>query len=1007
MSEAVTLARTAAGRSRSGPIGPIRRFFRDLGFDGQPRAHAHLATEDEVYHLAVASTDSGDGSLGRPETTVGASQTGDAQLGLDDTTAPKIARYTIVRRLGEGGMGVVYVAYDEKLDRKVALKLIKGESGPVDQARMLREGQAMARLSHPNVVPVFEVGEHRDSLFLAMEFVEGQTLRQWQRAEDRAWQETLAVYIQAARGLAAAHEAGMLHRDFKPDNALVGTDGRVRVLDFGLARAMAASEAEGSKSASSCDAGLSQTLTATGATVGTPAYMAPEQFLGNPVDARTDVFAWSVALFEALYGMRPYRGRSRIELLQAITSGSHVAPDPARGVPAWLQDAVLSGLHPDPERRPASMDTLLAVVDVDPGRARRFVQLGGAGVGVAGVAAALGFFARAEAPPCQGFEQRQSGVWNDRTRAEVRAAFEGSGSAMHATAWATVEPQLDRVADSLTSEMLDACEATRVRGEQSEAMLDKRVACLDERWRSVAALVDVFLAADAATVAMAEMSVSRLPEAALCSNATFLDAGLPPPVSAEAADEVAALRDELARASALQSTGHPRESSTVLDAVSSRIDSVDYDPLSTESNVLRGRVAMTLGAYAESRAALLTATDQAEAARHDLASAEAWTMLLHLAIEGLHNGEEAQAWRRRARAAIRRIGDPPKMVAQFAALAADLDIERGDFAAASKQMDALTDEPAYAEQFAVRRGRLALAEGDVDLAIEAFEAALDEARARSPEHPAVARAEQNLAGALLAAGRVDDARAHAQQAIERWSALFSGPHPELGRSYIVLGASALAVGDLQAASSAMQDALEAIEGSVGADHPVAAEALIALGVIAFMENDLEASERRNRRALELLDRAYAEDRPEIGNTAANLGETLLYLGRLDEARTQLQRASAVMEKTLGPEHPDRALPLKLLGLVHLLDDNPDMAVPPLRKSVELVSEGRPYERADTLAALAVALWPSDRAAAREVAAREGARLTDPAGVSRRAALIELLPNHLEAFTALQLTGTRQ
>ncbi len=215
----------------------------------------------------------------------------------------KIGRFTVLRRLGAGGMGVVYAAYDEMVDRKVAIKLLQRmRVGEEAGDRLLREAQALGRLSHPNVIQVYEVGVHEERVFVAMEFVEGCTLEAWEPEASLA--AVLDVYVQAGRGLAAAHEAGLVHRDFKPDNVLVGNDGRARVLDFGLARSAGEAPPDPASSAELERMGVDTTgdrlvtpLTRTGAVMGTPAYMSPEQHLGQPTDPRTDQFSFCVALW--------------------------------------------------------------------------------------------------------------------------------------------------------------------------------------------------------------------------------------------------------------------------------------------------------------------------------------------------------------------------------------------------------------------------------------------------------------------------------------------------------------------------------------------------------------------------------------------------------------------------------------------------------------------------------------------------------------------------------------
>jgi serine/threonine protein kinase len=291
----------------------------------------------------------------------------------DLTAGTTVGRYVIVEKLGSGGMGTVYSARDPALGRRVALKLLRvdlslrGETTQL-RARLLREAQAMAKLSHPDVVTVYDVGTHEDQLFIAMELVLGGTLRQWCRAGARSWREVAAAYARAGRGLAAAHAAGLVHRDFKPDNVLIGVDQRVRVTDFGLARGL--QESEGSTAempTSSAERAsplraLAGALTRSGAILGTPAYMAPEQLRGQAADPRSDVFSFCVSLYEGLYGVRPYAGRNILELLAAIDAQA-ITPPLAAQVPARIRRALLLGLRASPAERHGSLDPILEALD--------------------------------------------------------------------------------------------------------------------------------------------------------------------------------------------------------------------------------------------------------------------------------------------------------------------------------------------------------------------------------------------------------------------------------------------------------------------------------------------------------------------------------------------------------------------------------------------------------------------------------------------------------------------
>jgi formylglycine-generating enzyme required for sulfatase activity len=298
----------------------------------------------------------------------------------DLDTGARIGRYVIVERVGTGAMGVVYGAYDPELDRKVALKLIKpGQGKDTARARLLREAKAIARLQHPNVVAVHDVGVFEDQVFLAMEFVAGGTIKSWLAETPRSWREILDVFIAAGRGLVAAHAAGLVHRDFKPDNVLLDKEHRPRVVDFGIARQAGASDddlagetgdvisQDGTETLrDSSGRHALATLTKTGTWVGTPAYMAPEQFLGERGDEKSDQFSFCVALYEALYGERPFAGDDMLSISVNVTT-EQMRPLPKdRGIPTWVRRVILRGLRATPSERWDGMPALIAALSSDP-----------------------------------------------------------------------------------------------------------------------------------------------------------------------------------------------------------------------------------------------------------------------------------------------------------------------------------------------------------------------------------------------------------------------------------------------------------------------------------------------------------------------------------------------------------------------------------------------------------------------------------------------------------------
>ena len=292
---------------------------------------------------------------GQYEDTIGEIATTPKAIDLAEGT--RIHRYLIIRLIGKGGMGAVYQAYDPELDRRIAIKMLTvspqaDETASVPHARLMREAQALAKLNHPNVISVFDVGTHQDCVYIAMEYVAGKTLRDWLGETNPTRQEIIEVFLAAGKGLQAAHAEGIIHRDFKPENLLVGENGQVKVLDFGLARAAGseklgpapeAMEAMQSPIDSTASERLLTTpLTQVGAWIGTPLYMAPEHFTQGELDHHTDQFSFCVSLFEALYGQRPFSARNIRELGENISEGRLVIPED-NSVPGWMSQIVIKG----------------------------------------------------------------------------------------------------------------------------------------------------------------------------------------------------------------------------------------------------------------------------------------------------------------------------------------------------------------------------------------------------------------------------------------------------------------------------------------------------------------------------------------------------------------------------------------------------------------------------------------------------------------------------------------
>ena len=286
--------------------------------------------------------------------TVGVDTTVPLSGGSGGDRPTQLGRYVVTGTLGSGGMGDVYEAHDPDLDRKVAIKLLHARSSSL---RLVREARALARLAHPNVVAVHDVGTFEGRSFVAMELVDGTTLRAWMDERPRPWREVLDMFSHAGQGLAAAHAAGLVHRDFKPENVMIGRDGRVRVLDFGI---VGSAPTDGEEVAFAAAGADPDRMTVEGGIMGTPAYMAPEQFRSEEVDARADQFGFCVALWEALHAARPFAGDNLRALTHWVLTGTIEEPPPGRAAPSWLRRLLVRGLSVDKEARYPSMDALLA-----------------------------------------------------------------------------------------------------------------------------------------------------------------------------------------------------------------------------------------------------------------------------------------------------------------------------------------------------------------------------------------------------------------------------------------------------------------------------------------------------------------------------------------------------------------------------------------------------------------------------------------------------------------------
>ncbi|MCB9568733.1 MAG: serine/threonine protein kinase [Myxococcales bacterium] len=532
-----------------------------------------------------------------PETVVDGAPSTIPSTRDDEAPVPlRVGRFFIFRRLGVGGMGEVLLGYDEELSRKLAIKLWRAQGEAEElRTRMRREAQALARLSHPNVVQVYEVGDHRGQLYLAMEYVEGETLREWVRAAKRPTAAIVERYVQAGRGLVAAHRAGILHRDFKPDNAIVGADGRVRVLDFGLARADSRGADEAP--AGELDLGLplktdslGASVTRAGSLLGTPAYMPPEQLSRESTDARADVYAFTASLWEALHGVRPYTGKTPLELLAAIHE-RRPREGEGRSIPGWLRAALLRGLAPEADERWPTMAALVATLEG--GARRRRWRIGAAlGIGAGALVLAGVAYSRAElagrVAACEARGAEIAATWGEDQRAAVRAGLVASGLP-HAPATADrVEAILNKYAETWSYAQVEACQHATIDGRWDPPTVAAADACLDELRGSLDGLGLALAGADAGAVTQAVEAASGLQPADLCVDAEALARRPRLPEDEAARAQAAALQRELGRALALAAAGRFADARKANDGLVERADALAWPPLQAKARFVAG-----------------------------------------------------------------------------------------------------------------------------------------------------------------------------------------------------------------------------------------------------------------------------------------------------------------------------------------------------------------------------------------------------------------------------------
>ena len=723
-----------------------------------------------------------------------------------------VGRYRLLRLVGRGGMGEVYAAHDPELDRKVAIKILRADARPdnIEAARLAREAQAVARLSHPNVVAIYDVGSSAGRMFLAMELVEGETLAVWLARQTRTPSEILTMFLMAGRGLAAAHKAGIVHRDFKPQNVMVARDGSARVMDFGLAAAGGLGSAH------------QIPLTKVGAILGTPLYMSPEQMVGQPVDPRADQFSFCVALWEALHGARPFQGTTVLELRGDVLAG-RPRQGPLRGrVPRRVQKALLRGLSIDRARRFPDMAALLEELATAPARPAGHTAVGGVALGLALaalVAGAVAWRARARSAAACDPAPKLANVWemapDSRVRRETRAAFLTAAGDVPDAAdrFARTSRLLDAYAQSWSLASRESCETA---GRAADGVTGLRAACLDRRRAELAALTDVLAHADAKVVRRALAAVASLERVEACADLVALRAVPLPPSDPALRARVDQLTDRLLSLRAAAAAGHDWPSVEPAAALLEDVRAAGYEPLLAEALLVDARIRSpfdpegALPLYEE-------AFRRASALHLDDFVAEAAIELTTIVGTIQHRFTDGERWAGLAEVALGHAGEHERLRGWFYNVRGALEGGEGQWRRARTDFTTSVSireqslGPGHPELAAslVGLSRAALMLDDGDQALETAGRAFKLASAIfPPDAYEVNAAQLARAHALWAVRRTAEARADAAAVEAAFEKVLGRDHPFLADPMTVLGEVALAEGHPADARAVLERAWE-------------------------------------------------------------------------------------------------------------------------------------------------------------------------------------------------------
>lgn len=809
--------------------------------------------------------------------------------------------------LGRGGFGAVYSAHDPELGRDVAVKLVlprKGRKNPKWEARLVREAQTLARVEHPHVVSVFDVGVDADSggVYVVMELLEGMSARRWAKASPKpAVEHIIDAYIGAARGLAAAHAIGVVHRDFKPDNLMITSSGQAKVIDFGLARDVGeldSTQISATPSVPALRSGSVQ-LTSMGTVMGTPPYMAAEQHALGDLGPEADQYAFCVSLFEVLYGVRPFAGDD-LEALYAAKLAMKLVPLPKEhGVSKAVHRVVMRGLEPKPGTRWPSMEALADALASAAQPRRRALALGAVGMGAVALAVLVARGGASEDDPCASVAARAAEVWSPARADALQSRVLGEVHGADAMVWNTAQGRLDARVEAWRNSMEQACAADD----------EPRIACLD-RWLTDANTVVAVLEEESVAPGATMGVVDALPRLEVCGART-----------AVTGTDDAPLRDGFTRARALARAGHGDDALQLADDLIEEARGTEDGALMAQAMLNAGIVYAERERLDQARTVLIESNELASGVGLDAVAAEAAIVLVRVS-GAMGRFDDAHRWVALAEARMARLGDPPYLRTLLLGARAFELVYEGDYATAysiSLELVDLLD----GEEFAFERAR-AMA----NVALNAFELGrMHEARAVAAEartlmvsvlgenHAAVGRMLADEGRYAAAAGEVEEGVADMVRAVTLLEAAGGPNDPYALNTKRTLAHYLSRLGRYEESLAMLEQTYESTVALYGAEHVRTATTGFALGDQYLMADRPEDAEPVVRASITSLTALYGADSPRLAVGAELLGRTLALQDRGTEARDVVTRALAgLTEATPGERESTINLTMVLAGL---------------------------------------------------------------------------------------------